>query len=49
MRIIRWVVLFALVLVAGCVNADPVAPAVCEPVDTIHAGPYVATVCMTIR
>ena len=49
MRILRWVALFAVVILAGCVDADPVAPAVCEPADTINAGPYVATVCVTIR
>jgi len=49
MKSLKWLVAVALVALAGCVDADPVAPAVCEPVDTIQAGPYAAAVCMTIR
>ena len=42
------VVLVAVVVgLGGCVDADPVAPSVCAPVDTLQAGPYTAAVCVT--
>ena len=41
----KWLVVLALAL-AGCVKGSPVEPQVCEPVDTIQAGPYTAYVCV---
>ncbi len=48
MKSLRWVALVALVILSGCVDADPVAPPACVPMDSIQAGPYAASVCMTL-
>jgi hypothetical protein len=41
----KWCVVLALAL-AGCVKGSPVDLQMCEPVDTIQAGPYTAYVCV---
>ena len=46
----RAIVVFVVCVALGsCVNGSPMAPAVCEPVDTMAVGPYTATICLEIR